>query len=569
METIKDLEQEVRNLLGKIKSLWSENRPFGENRELFGELERVVEKRSSALQKANQRLREEIAERRKTEDALRKNEKRYREYFENDLSGIYVSKPDGRLIDCNPEFVRMFGFSSAEDAKSADMPAIYSDDGARELFLAKIREKGILERHEMEMRNLNGRLIHTIENARGVFDENGELVEIRGYIFDITERRNLESQLMHAMKMEAVGTLAGGIAHDFNNMLMAIQGNVSIMLMDKTIEEKYHKRLKNIERFIRHGAELTHQLLGFAKGGTNELKPTGLNDLIRNSSKMFGRTKKEISVHMMFQEDLRVVDIDRPQIEQVLLNLFLNAWQAMPGGGKLYIETENAILDKGVARMRGINPGEFVKITVTDTGVGMDDKTRNRIFDPFFTTREIGMGTGLGLAAVYSIIKNHGGFVNVSSIMGEGTTFTIYLPASTKTKREETSLNMNTVNGETILFVDDEEIIIDVGREILEALGYHVLIAKSGEDALKTYEENHSGIDLVILDLIMPDMSGGEVYDRMKRINPDIRTLLSSGYSIDGQATEILARGCDGFIQKPFNMKDLSAKIRSILDTGD
>jgi len=239
----------------------------------------------------------------------------------------------------------------------------------------------------------------------------------------------------------------------------------------------------------------------------------------------------------------------------------------MHDGGELYLQTENVTLDEVYVKPFEIEPGRYVKISVTDTGVGMDEDTQQRIFDPFFTTKEMGRGTGLGLASAYGIIKNHGGFINVYSEKGEGTTFNIYLPASEKEIIEEKKLSKDVLRGsETVLLVDDENMIIDVGEQLLEKMGYMVLIARNGKEAIDTYEKNKDEIDIVILDMIMPDMSGGDTFDRMKEIKSGMKVLLSSGYSVNEQATEILERGCDGFIQKPFNMKQLSRKLREILD---
>jgi CheY-like chemotaxis protein len=239
----------------------------------------------------------------------------------------------------------------------------------------------------------------------------------------------------------------------------------------------------------------------------------------------------------------------------------------MPVGGHLYIKTENVTLDGNDVKPYQVGSGNYVKMSITDTGVGMDETTQKRIFEPFFTTKEMGRGTGLGLASVYGVIKSHSGFMDVYSKKGEGTTFDIYLPASEKKVLEETKLLENVLDGaETLLLVDDEAMIIDVGKQLIERMGYNVLTARSGIEAIEIYEKNSDKIDIVVLDMIMPGMGGGETYDRLKEINSDIKVLLSSGYSIDGRATEILEGGCDGFIQKPFNMKDLSKKIREIID---
>jgi len=253
-------------------------------------------------------------------------------------------------------------------------------------------------------------------------------------------------------------------------------------------------------------------------------------------------------------------------MDQVLLNLFVNAWQAMPGGGDLFLETENIHLDDTFVAPYEIRPGPYIKFSVTDTGVGMDEKTRQRIFDPFFTTRKMGRGTGLGLSTVYGIVKGHGGMVHVDSEPGRGTTFTIYLPVSTKVVEKENKKTGVIARGkETILLVDDENIVLEVGRELLESLGYRVYVAGNGQEAIEVYLGKNKAIDLLILDMIMPGLSGGETFDRLRKINPDIRVLLSSGYSVDGLARQILDRGCNGFLQKPFRLEMLSQKVREIL----
>ena len=249
------------------------------------------------------------------------------------------------------------------------------------------------------------------------------------------------------------------------------------------------------------------------------------------------------------------------------MNLYVNALQAMPGGGKLYIRTENVILDEDFVMPYKIGPGKYVKISVTDTGVGMDEETQQRLFEPFFTTKEMGGGSGLGLASAYGIIKKHDGFINVRSKSGEGTTISFYLPTSKSEVLEKKELKGEILEGsETVLLVDDEDMIITVGEQFLKKMGYKVLIAKGGKEAIRIIEKAKDKIDLIILDIIMPDMGGGEAYDRIMEINPDIKVLLSSGYSINGHAKEILERGCNGFIQKPFDIKKLSRKIREILE---
>jgi len=384
---------------------------------------------------------------------------------------------------------------------------------------------------------------------------------------DITDQKGMESQLRNAQKMEAIGTLAGGIAHDFNNLLMGVQGHTSLMLLHADSTDQKTTHLKEIEDLVQRGSDLTKQLLAFAREDRQDLRPANLNGIILKTAEMFGRTRKEITVREKYEKGLWPVVIDQGKIKEVMLNLYVNASQAMPSGGELTLKTANVNLDrKDVAPVK-MDPGPYVMIVVSDTGVGMDEKTRERIFEPFFTTRELGKGTGLGLASVYGIIKNHGGFINVQSEKGKGTTFTIYLPTTKRGAKEREDDSEQIVEGsETILLVDDEKIILNVGMELLENLGYQVLVAGNGKEAIEVFEKNHENIDMIILDTIMPEMGGNQTYEKLKEIDPGIKVLLSSGYGIDDQAVQILANDCDGFIQKPFNLEDLSQSTRAILD---
>lgn len=297
--------------------------------------------------------------------------------------------------------------------------------------------------------------------------------------------------------------------------------------------------------------------------------PLDLNQLLREAVETFSTTRKDIRIHMDLSEALARVEADYGQIEQALWNLFVNAADAMPAGGDLCLETRNISYEKIANKPYRPKPGTYVQLTVRDSGIGMDEKTMERIFDPFFTTKGLSKGTGLGLASVYGTINAHGGYIDVQSKKGSGATFVLYLPGSEKKARKEREMRGELVKGkETVLLVDDEEIVLDVGEKMLEKLGYDVLSATSAEESLGIYAERQDEIDLVILDMIMPTMSGGQTYDRLKETNLNVKVLLSSGYSVDGQATEILGRGCNGFIQKPFSLKDLSTKIREILESG-
>ena len=423
-----------------------------------------------------------------------------------------------------------------------------------------------LEPHTVEItvRNL-GRTF--ICSASPILDRDGKLRDYTHTLKDITESKCLEAQLQQAQKMKAIAMLAGGIANDFNNLLSVIEGNTSLMLFNIDATHPYYENLKSIEKQTRSGSKLSAQLLGYAGKGRYEVKPLDLNQLVEETSEAFGRTRKEITIHRELADDLFATEADRGQIEQVLSNLYVNAADAMPGGGVLLLKTRNVTHKDMEGKLYDPKPGNYVMLTVADTGVGMDKKTMERIFEPFFTTKETGGATGLGLSSAYGIIEGHGGYIDVDSDKGHGTIFSIYVRALEKKVEKEKKVPEEVLKGtETVLVVDDDEMILEVGEEMLGAMGYKVLLAKGGREAVEIYKAKKNEIDVVVLDMIMPDMAGGEVYDTMKEINPDIKVLLSTGYSIEGQAREILDRGCDGFIQKPFGVKELSGTIREILD---
>ena len=408
-------------------------------------------------------------------------------------------------------------------------------------------------------------LLSTIANQVGITLENIRLLaELDQSLHDLSKA---QSQIIQTEKLRAIGEMASGIAHNFNNLLMGIQGNVSLVLMDMDSTHQHYDRLKTIEKQVQGGAKLTSHLLGYARKGKYDVKPIDLNQLLKETSDAFSMTKKNVTIHRELAKDLFAVEADPGQMEQMLLTLYVNSADAMLAGGELTLKTAN-VTDKDMKhKLYRPKPGNYVLLTVTDTGIGMDKETMDRIFDPFFTTKEMGRGTGLGLASAYGIIKGHGGYIDVESRKEQGATFSIYLPSSERKVQEAVKTAEPFIKGTgMVLLVDDEEVILEVGKELLEAMGYRVLIAKDGKEAIEVYEKDRDEIDIVLLDMVMPNMSGGEAYDRMKEINPDVKALLSSGYSIDGEATEILKRGCNGFIQKPFEINELSGRIREILD---
>jgi two-component system, cell cycle sensor histidine kinase and response regulator CckA len=496
---------------------------------------------------------------------LLSSQKHFETILEGMSEGILELTSEARIVYCNPVATSLLGLPE-EKLLASDFTELFKEnDGIRIRKFLNTPEHNSKTIAENSPVAFNGKQLSM--KILPVEDEGNKTVVV--ILNDISMQKIMEAKVVQAQKMEAIGTLAGGIAHDFNNLLMGMQGYVSLILMDVDATHPYYKNLKGIETQVESASKLTGQLLDFAKGGKYKINPTNINELIKKASNMFGRTKKEVNIHVKYQEDIWTVEVDQGQIEQVLLNLYVNAWQAMPEGGELWLQTKNVTLDESNVKPFQIEPGNYVEMSICDNGMGMDEKTKKRIFEPFFTTKKMSRGTGLGLASVYGIIKNHGGFINVDSEKDKGTTFNVYLPASLRAVEIKKELSAEVQKGSgTVLLVDDEEVIVDVGREILKSMGYKVVTARSGREAVEIVDKAHyltSVPDLIILDMIMPEMGGGETYDKLKEINPHVKVLLSSGYGIDGQATEILKRGCDGFIQKPFNISKLSQSIKRVL----
>jgi PAS domain S-box-containing protein len=517
-------------------------------RQAHDELERIVKKRTADLEKANEQLRLEIEERKQ------KNEF----YLDSNVKDI-------------------LGYSDSEIPNELDVWSDYvhpeDKQSVMETFQDHIDGKTPEFIFEHRMIHKDGSARWIMARGTALRDAQGNTIRVVGTDADITERKQveeekkkLEEQVQQAQRLEAIGTLAGGIAHDFNNLLMAIQGNTSLLLYNLDSSHPHFDALENIEKAIRSGAKLTKQLLGYARKGKYQVTLVKLNQLVEEVADAISRTRKEIIIHRELSEDLFAIEAEQGQIEQVLLNLYINAADSMPSGGKMIIKTLNVTHEDMRSKHYVPKPGNYVKLTVTDTGIGMDKRTQERIFEPFFTTKEMGRGTGLGLASVYGIVKSHGGYIEIESEKGHGTTFTIFLPGCSKEIPKTIESSERIIEGSgTILLVDDEEMVLETGVKMLERLGYNVLKAGSGIEAVEVYKDNKEAIDLVILDMIMPGMGGGETYDKMKKINPIVKVLLSSGYSSEGQAAEILKRGCKGFIQKPFDLQKLSGKVLETL----
>ncbi len=532
----------------------------------------TVESRARALRVGGRTLRitalRDISERKNIEANLEMTQY----YVDKASIGIWRMGMDARIQSVNTYACQSLGYTRDELCRMSvlDIDPAFSQE-VWEQSIHDLRLNGSTTFESIHRRK-DGTTF-SVEIMTNYFVFHGEEFSI-AFVQDISERKQreeenarLQDQLFKAQKLESIGTLAGGIAHDFNNILSGIQGYISLMQRAADADESPRERLQKIEQQVRKGANLTRQLLGFAQHGKYEVRPTNLNLVLNESADIFGQMKREIAIARDLQDDVWIVSVDRGQIEQVLMNLYINAGHAMPEGGELLLSTRNVILSEDDLRTFPVRPGRYVMVSVTDSGIGMDSKTLEQIFDPFFTTKEPGKGTGLGLASAYGIVKNHEGYITATSVSGQGATLTIYLPASAQAfVPEEKPVTPELFPGqETILLVDDERSNICVTRELLEGLGYRVIPAGSGQEAVATYMEMREKIDLVILDLIMPGMSGRKAYEMLRDVNPGIKVILSSGYGVEGEVRKILALGCNGFIQKPFHITDLSKKIREIL----
>jgi PAS domain S-box-containing protein len=504
----------------------------------------------------------DITNRKKTEDTLK--------LITNSMTDmVRMSDLNGVNMYVSPSHERILGYKLEEWIGKSGFEIIHPDDFERTInaFFEGIINKQPIK-IEYRVKHADGHYIWLETLGKGIFDSSDNLKNIVMSSRDITNRIITEEKLkiseiefIHAQKMEAVGILAGGVAHNMNNYLTTIQGNISIMLHS---EEYNKKRLNDIERIITKASYLTRELLAFARGGKYDIKKIDLNKLIKSNLQLFSDSRKEYDLNMDLKKGLWKVDVDISQIEQVLMNLYINAAQAMPDGGKLDINTDNIILSEQ-NKFLELPPGRYVKISIKDYGIGMDDDIKKNIFIPFFTTKGE-YGTGLGLASVYGIVKGHNGSIDVYSEKGQGSTFNIYIPASEKEEQKEHIIQENKVkNGiETILIIDDEKALNDVCSEMIEIIGYKTKKAYNGQEGIEIYKQEPT--DLVILDMIMPGMNGTETFKRLKGINPSIKVILTSGYSINEEAQKILDNSCNSFMQKPYTLQTLSAKIKSVFE---
>ena len=514
----------------------------------------------------------ELAEaRRIADEALRESEERFRATFEQAAVGIAHIAQDGAFIRVNQRLCDIYGFTREEILERTFKEIVHPDelDGILELRRRMFADEIPMYTAEVRCRHRNGSTVWVNVTASVVRDAKGEPKYSIGAIQDITERKRLEGELLHSQRMEGVGQLAGGIAHDFNNLLTVISGRSELVLERLDPADPLRRELELICKTSGRAAALTRQLLAFSRKQVLQPKAVDLNELVQTATALLKRIIGE-HVELVFvpAEDLGCVRADPTQLEQVVVNLAVNARDAMPDGGKLTIGTANAALDERYARRHvGVVPGPHVQLTVSDTGIGMDRATQARIFEPFFTTKGPGKGTGLGLSTVYGIVKQSGGHVRVYSEVGRGTTFKVYLPrtdaAAEASPGRATSMPAGT---ETILVAEDESEVRALAREILETLGYIVVEASTAPDAILIAERHVGLIDLLLTDVVMPRMSGRVLAERVGELRPEMKVLFMSGYTDDAIIRHGVLEAGVSFLEKPFTAAALAAKVRAVLD---
>lgn len=516
-----------------------------------------------------------ISERRQAEEALRQAEEKYRNIFENAMEGIFQTTKEGHILTANPALARMYGYDSPEEfIKDITYigKQIYDDPRRRDDFIQILEKEGFVSNFEIKSRRKDGTTFWASVNAKIIRDTEGEIEFYEGMIEDITERKKLEEQLRQSHKMEAVGALAGGIAHDFNNILTAILGYAHLTLMKLNDDNPLCPYLNQIVLAVDKASSLTNSLLAFSRKQMISIIPIKLNDVIKDLEKMLQRIiGEDIELKTFLSEEDLIIIADYSQLEQVVLNLAVNARDAMPDGGLLIIETEKIEIDEEYAKTHGYGkPGAYALLTITDFGTGIDKDILDKIFEPFFTTKGRDKGTGLGLSMVYGIVKQHNGYINCYSEIGKGTIFKIYLPLTqqkTISAKPSTPITTNIVGAETILLAEDDENVRKLTKYVLEKYGYRVIEAVDGENAIEKFKENQPDIDLLLFDVIMPKMNGKIAYEEIKKMQADIKVIFLSGYTANViHKKGILEEGIN-LVLKPVPPIKLLNKIRQVLSS--
>jgi two-component system, cell cycle sensor histidine kinase and response regulator CckA len=509
--------------------------------------------------------------RKRMEEALRESENKYRQFFEEDLTGDYIAAADGKIRFCNPAFAKIFGFSDVDDVLSSQTRIHELLNESAAIYQNRLQESKTREENEFTFSRRNGEAAAAIGNLKGLFADGGQLLESRGYLYDITERKKLEEQLRGAQRIEAVGRLAGGIAHDFNNILTVINGYCELLLQQQIQSPAVREKIEQMKGAGDRGASLVSHLLAFSRKQIVQPRVVNLNTVVKGLEPMLRRLIGEhISFDIRMDPQLGNIKIDPAQLEQVIMNLVVNSRDAMPGGGNLCIETQNALVDEAFTRQHDPQkPGSYVLLLVKDSGIGMDEQIQAHIFEPFFTTKEKGKGTGLGLSTLYGIVKQGNGYVWVESAPEKGTTFSIYFPMydqSVEEKETVQTFGENLQGQEHILIVEDDSPVRELTRSFLQHYGYVVYTAESGERALHICRSLNDRIDLAVIDVIMPGMSCKELSTEITRSFPRIKILFISGYTDETITQQGVLEPHVAFLQKPFSIEALGRKVRQVLD---
>lgn len=513
----------------------------------------------------------DVSKREHAAEALRRSEQKYRTLFEESKDVVFISTPDGRILDINPAGMEMFGYTSKDDLVNVDVRDHFTNAADRERYKTAIREKGFVKDFELTLIGKGGAKMDVLETSTAVRDEKGAIVAYHGILRDMSEIKSLQQQIAQLQRIETIGRLAGGIAHDFNNILMAIYGTCDLLMFRLPEGDSIRADVEQILKAAERGASLTRQMLAFSRKQILSPKVLELKRLLLNMENMIRRLMgDDIELILDLGSDVGNVLADPVQVEQVIMNLVVNARDAMPYGGRLMIETGNAVMDEDFVRLHaGSVPGTYVLMSFDDTGYGMDKTTLSRVFEPFFTTKEVGKGTGLGLASVYGVVKQSGGYILVSSELGRGSSFKIYLPLVDRAAEEEAKENTGSATREktiTILIVDDSESVRKIMSHMLQIRGYNVLEAESGEQALAISRAFNGVIHLLITDVLMPQMGGPELARIITSERSDLRVLFMSGYPEKEIHLKETMPEYSVFLSKPASIDTIIQKIAQIFE---
>ncbi len=496
--------------------------------------------------------------------------------------GFYSYLFDGTIINADQEtfdFFELEGiYKDHESLSGQKIESLFEYTGPKGRLREELRENKSVSRFEYGIKTLKGNEKWGMHNSYLFIDEKTGKEAVQVCFYDITERKkheeeklHLERRIQHSEKLRAIGHLAGGVAHDFNNQLAGIIGFADLLRFELQENARLTRYAENILTAARHSAEITNQLLAFARKGKYVTEKTDIHHIINEVISILSHSiDKRIRLLQVLTAQIPTVEGDPSQIHNALLNLAINSRDAMPDGGVITFKTDNVELDDRFCKeCEEITPGKYIEISINDTGTGMTEEVQSRLFEPFFTTKELGKGTGMGLAAVYGTVKYHKGAIKVTSIPGKGTTFKLYLPAVSGSPAQR-STGMPDINGTvkdlSVLLVDDEMIICRLGKEILNRGGHKVTCCSNGREAVDLYAKNKNEFDLVILDMMMPEMNGKDTFYALKEIDPDIKVLFSSGFSKNGEVEELIRNGAKGFLQKPFSIEEINKAISDVFN---